>query len=306
MKKILVVGIGAIGGYIGGLLAKRYEDDNSVEVNFLVRGKNLEEINENGLTVVNKEVSFTSKPQKASENPKDFEVMDYIIVCTKSYDLEETIKSLKPCVGAQTVFLPLLNGVDSRDVIEKYYPEKLILDGCIYIISRLTKPGQVENLGNIETLYFGLENSTDERLKTLESVLKNANVQATYAKDISKVIWEKFIFISALATATSALDKKVGEITGDTESYDMMKALLNEVASVARAKNINVDENIVKKQLDLLQSMPAAATSSMHSDYQNNKPSEVKSLTEYVIQEADVLNVSVPTYHRLLKTLATR
>jgi ketopantoate reductase len=41
--KIVVAGIGGVGGYFGGMLAKKYFNHDAVEIHFLARGNHLQE-----------------------------------------------------------------------------------------------------------------------------------------------------------------------------------------------------------------------------------------------------------------------
>ncbi|MEX0360046.1 MAG: ketopantoate reductase family protein, partial [Allomuricauda sp.] len=281
--RILIAGIGGVGGFFGGLLAKKFEDSPRVEVSFLARGAHLEKIQEAGLTVVEGEEQFVAVPKMASDNASEIGEVDYIIVCTKSYDLEQTIGQLAPCIGPQTVILPLLNGVDCRDRIQKLLPNNLVCDGCVYIIARLSRPGVVENLGNIKKLFFGMEGGSDARLYALENLLRMAGVAVTLTPHIEKVIWEKFVFISVMATATTYFDAPVGPILADTNKRNTLTALVNEVAQVAQAKGIAISSNMPEKVLTKLESLPGTATSSLHSDFQNKKAdTEVESLVGYV------------------------
>ncbi len=50
--KIIIAGIGGVGGYFGGLLAKYFYNNVNVEINFFARGGHLKEIQNNGLKVV--------------------------------------------------------------------------------------------------------------------------------------------------------------------------------------------------------------------------------------------------------------
>ena len=42
--KIVIVGIGGVGGYFGGLLAQKYQDSDEVAVIFVARGEHLKQI----------------------------------------------------------------------------------------------------------------------------------------------------------------------------------------------------------------------------------------------------------------------
>jgi 2-dehydropantoate 2-reductase len=304
MLKILIAGIGGVGGYYGGLLAKQFHQSKEVEIYFLARGKHLEEIKTNGLRVSKGNGEFICKPKLATDDPDEIGVVDLVIVCTKSYDLEYTIMQLQNCINSKTLILPLLNGVDSCERISKLLPYNNVLGGCVYIVSRLTAPGKVENVGNIETLFFGSDSKDNGDLKILEKLFLQANIQATLSKEISTIIWEKFIFISPTATATAFFDCTIQEIMGNNIKEGMIIKLIEEVKQIASAKKIPVSEEITQRTLSKLMGMPAGATSSMHHDFKNKKQfTELESLTGYVVKQAQHYNIATPIYEEMLKSL---
>ncbi|MES2780786.1 MAG: 2-dehydropantoate 2-reductase [Bacteroidota bacterium] len=295
--KIIIAGIGGVGGYFGGLLAKHFEANEDVEINFVARGKHLTEIKTNGLKVIKGDSEFIARPRLATDNPSEMGIADVIIIATKSYGLEAMIEQLKPCINKDTILLPLLNGVDSKERIEHILPDNIVLGGCVYIVSRLKQAGVIENVGNIETLYFGLDNVENERLRSLENLFKEASIQASLSKNISTIIWEKFIFISPTATATTYFNNCIGELITDSEKLKTAMALIEEVKQIAKAKQIGIPEEITEKTLNKLRAMPFEATSSMHSDFKNNKPAnELESLTGYVVNEGRKYSIETPVY----------
>ena len=135
--KIIIAGIGGVGGYFGGLLAKCFEEDEDVSVCFLARGAHLEVMRTNGLRVIKGSDEFVARPAVVSDKAEELGVGEVIVICTKSYDLEATIAQLKPCINEHTIILPLLNGVDSTERIKAMLPNTIVLQGCAYIVSRL-------------------------------------------------------------------------------------------------------------------------------------------------------------------------
>ncbi|WP_410219693.1 ketopantoate reductase family protein [Pedobacter sp.] len=304
MTKIIIAGIGGVGGYFGGLLAKKFHDNPTVEIDFLARGENLKAIQINGLTIVRGTEQWLVKPKIATDDPATLGKADVIMLCTKNYDLEATVLQLKPCISDKTIIIPLLNGVNSREVIQKYYPNNLVTEGCVYIISRLTAPGKVENTGSTENLFFGLDQTEDERLVQLESLFKQADIHAKLSNDILKIIWEKFIFISATATSTSFYNQGMGAILKDSEKKDNLLQLVKEGVQLAKAKQIPVSANIEEITLNKLQAMPPLATSSMHADFANRKQhTELESLTGYMVHESEKLGLPVPTFKKMYESL---
>lgn len=301
--KIVIAGIGGVGGYFGGLLAKQYENNKEIEIYFFARGENLKEIQKNGLKVIKGETQFNAKPKIATDNPAEIGIADFIIICTKSYDIETVVQQLKLTINRNTIILPLLNGVDSKEKIQKILPENIVLDGCVYIVSRLKQAGIIENIGNIQTLYFGIDNFTNQKLLYLKNIFSKANIEVTLSQNISSIIWEKFIFISATATATAYFDKSIGEVVSE-KHIETVTALINEVKQVANAKKIVISENITDKTIYKLKSLPFETTSSMHTDFRNKSAfNELESLTAYVIKQGQKYNIKTSTYIKIFNKL---
>lgn len=302
--KIIIAGIGGVGGYFGGLLAKHFCNDANVEIYFVARGRHLKEIQTKGLKVINGESEFIARPALATYDPTEIGIANFIIVATKSYDLESMIQQLQPCINQDTIVLPLLNGVDSKDRIKNILPDNIVLDGCVYIVSRLKEPGVIENTGNIQTLYFGLDNFANDRLLLLEKIFKAANIDATLSQNISTFIWEKFIFISPTATATSYFNNSIGELLADGKKLATIIELVEEVRLIAQAKEIVIPDHITEKTLNRLKALPFEATSSLHSDFKSNKPkNELGSLTGYVVDEGRKYNIETPVYLKTYNSL---
>lgn len=302
--KIIIAGIGGVGGYFGGLLAKHFYCSENVAINFFARGRHLKKIQKNGLEVIKGDKKFIAKPALATDNPSEIGIANFIIITTKSYDLEAVILQLRPCINQDTIVLSLLNGVDSKERINNILPNNIVLDGCVYIVSRIKQVGVIENSGNIQTLYFGLDKYINKQLHLLENLFKEANIEAFLSNNISTVIWEKFIFISPIATATTYFDRCIGEIVADKEKLRIVGMLIEEVKQLAKTKEVILSEDITEKILNKLKTLPFATTSSMHSNFKNNKSkNELESLTGYVLREGQKFSIEMPTYIRMYAEL---
>ncbi|MEP6793857.1 MAG: 2-dehydropantoate 2-reductase [Saprospiraceae bacterium] len=301
--KIAISGIGGLGGFFGGLLARHYLDSKDVEIIFLSRGENEKAIRQNGLQVLTVKGNFTAHPKLTTSDASLIGKVDLLICCTKRYDLAENIIECSPCVNVQTIILPLLNGVDSREFISAIFPNNLVLDGCVYLVARLTEPGIVMETGNISKLFFGSSGNDDPRLNNILSVFKDAGIEATLTPNIEQVIWEKFSFISPIATLTSYLDCSIGDIVADTDKKELLRLLLSELQSVADVKGIILPADIYRITIERMTGLPADSTSSMHSDFKKGRSTELESLTGYVIRQAVMNGLPSPTYAMMYESL---
>ena len=97
--KIAISGIGAVGGYYGGLLAAHYQDSEDVDIFFISRGENLKAIKEFGLEIKKSFKKTIAIPTLATDNPAEIGPVDYLLCCTKSYDLEENRRTDRKNTG---------------------------------------------------------------------------------------------------------------------------------------------------------------------------------------------------------------
>jgi 2-dehydropantoate 2-reductase len=301
--KIIIAGIGGVGGYFGGLLAQAYEKSNAVEIFFVARGEHLKRIRDHGLHVIASSGEFIAHPQLATDHPHEIGLVDCIFICVKSYDLEPMVRSLITCIDERTVIIPLLNGVDSMHRIRSILPTVTIWPGFAYVVARINEPGIVENAGNIQKLFFGSDKDCTAHMIEIEAILKKAGIDATCTNKISILMWEKFIFISSLASLTSYLDKNRGEIMDNQDDMNMLIGLIDEIASIAEASGVNIPADIRTTTLAKLRSLTRDTTSSMHHDFKHHHKTELETLTGYVVREGQRLAIPTPIYEQIYEAL---
>lgn len=299
--KIAISGIGAVGGYYGGSLAAYYENSDEVDIYFISRGKNLEAIKENGLQIKKSYRRITARPKLATDNPADIGTVDYLFLCTKSYDLEANVKHLLPVIGPDTVVIPLLNGADITERVQQVIPDNKVWKGCVYIGARLVSPGHVEKFTLKDRLFFGSNDGDRERQQALRNLLHSAHILVTNPDNIDQEIWKKFFMISTAATITSYFNEPINDVIENHN--DFFITLGYELKSVAEAKGIELPDDIVFSSIQSQKMMPNGSTTSMHSDFRRGSQTEVETLTGYVVREAKTLSIKVPTYQFMYKGL---
>jgi 2-dehydropantoate 2-reductase len=301
--RIGILGLGGVGGYFGGLLAKAYTQSSTIEIVFIARGETLKVVSESGLKISTDEGDTVVFPDLVSDNPEEIGILDYLICATKTYDIESSFELYKKCITSNTIILPLYNGVDASERIQKLFPENSVLQGCVYIVSMIVAPGTIKKIGSYEKLFFGTKTISNPNVTALQSIFEKAKIESYLVDPIEETVWEKFIFISALASATSYLNQNVGQILSNPDSKELYSALLNEIALLAAAKGLKLPEDIIAQTILKLEKTPNNATSSMHRDFLANHKTEVDSLTAFVVKEGIKYGVSTPTYQKVLGKL---
>ena len=299
--RIVVLGLGGVGAALGAKLATHYSNSESVEIIFIARGANEQAIREKGLQFITPNGTQTIHPHVITSHPEGH--IDLLICCAKTYTLEESIRSLAPCIDTNTFVLPILNGVDSSEKIKAIVPQANVLYGCIYIVSKLLSPGVVEQISPTHALHFGNNELPAEQIEKIASLLKDADINANAEENIKQRIWEKFTFISPIATYTSAYNKSIGKILEEPKDSAALLGLTKELLELAASMNISLPEDIIEKNFAVMAKMPYQTTSSMQADFVAGRNTELETLTGFVVKKARENGLHLDTYEKLYELL---
>jgi 2-dehydropantoate 2-reductase len=183
------------------------------------------------------------------------------------------------------------------------FPDTEVWQGCVYIVSRLLERGVVKEFGSGHSLFFGSDHSSKTKLERYLKIFQDAGINAVLSEDIEHDVWEKFIFISSLASLTSYLDKPLGAILEVPGHLQILKDLMRELLKIAQAKGIHFPDDIIDNRVAKMKTLDYETTSSMHSDFKKGGKTEYRSLTEYVVKLGNELNIETPVYDRILGAL---
>lgn len=302
--KLAVLGCGGVGGYYGGKLARHYSEDHNIEVVFIARGNHLEEIRARGLKVITPSEEFIACPKKVTDDPVTLGIVDVLLVCVKTYDIISSIQQVRSIVGDKTVIIPLVNGIETYELLKKEFPNSRVFQGCCYLNSFVESPGVIKFRGGMEQMQIGFPD--DQLREKIAAVLAASGIDLYAAPDISEKVWEKFLFASVLSGIGSLKNESFGDIAASTERMQLARAMMNELFSIAIAKGIKLPGTIVDKHLSNLPTYPKEARTSMQRDYTSGKRSELETFIGYVIRSAEELKIEAPAYEKVYAELKSR
>lgn len=281
--KIGIVGIGGVGGYFGGKLAREFENSSEHTIIFIARGEHLKAIRNNGLRLFTVEGDYTAHPHIATDNPSEAGIFDLVFFCTKSYSLENTAQEFSSCINKNTVVIPLLNGVNSAERLRAVLPQATVLGGSVYIISHIEKPGVVKQEGGACKLTFGTDDSESAgKYSYILDILLQAKINAVLTDKISEVLWTKYLLMCPLGSLTSATGKTYGAIWADSALRKKARDMMLEVVAVAKAHQVNLSEDAVDKAMEMIGSFGYNSKTSMQLDFEKGRQTEIDALTAYL------------------------
>lgn len=288
--KVGVVGTGGVGGYFGGLLAM----SGNVDIHFIARGKHLQVIEEEGLTIVSNDKSTTIFVHATSE-PQDIGYVDLILFCVKSYDTEYTARFIEPMVGPDTVILTLQNGLDNVEKIAQFYDLSQIMAGTAYIESRIASPGVILHRGHPGRIVFGeLNGEITDRAKRIHDLFIKAKIEAVLTDHIERVLWEKFILMCAIHGVGTLSRSSIGQMLACEETRELLRRVMEEVKQVAILKNVGLPEDVIERSMLIAESYDRAFRPSMLRDLEWKQPLEIDALNGLVVKMGRELGFDTP------------
>jgi 2-dehydropantoate 2-reductase len=297
--RIGIVGIGGVGGYFGGKLAQEYENSGQHEIIFIVRGQHLAVIKEKGLQLFMREGDYVVRPALSTDNPAQAGIFDLVFFCVKSYHLESSALALKANIKKNTLVIPLLNGVNSAERLRAVLPDADIVRGCVYISSFIEKPGVVRQTEGSCKLIFGTDDESANQYQYILDILLQAKIKAELTNRISEVLWTKYLLTSPLGSLTSATGKTYGGIMADQILRQKLRGMMQEVAMIARARNISLPENAVDKTMELVGSFAYDTKTSMQMDREKGKQTEIDALTAYICKAGKEFGIPTPLHNEI-------
>jgi 2-dehydropantoate 2-reductase len=304
--KIAIIGIGGVGGYYGGMLARKYEGSVEHDIFFIARGKHLQKMKTEGLKVIAKDGDFIARPSLATDDPAELGPLDLIIFGVKGYDLENAARMITGNLHADTVIIPLLNGVDNVERLKTVVNTGIIMNGCVYISTQIVSPGVVEHVGGAGKLIFGPEEGPIEPYRTIETLMKNADIMAVLSDNINVDVWSKYIFIGPLASITSMTGQSLGAVMENEGHRTMMEGMMMEIKLIADAEGIPFPEDIVKKSMDVTSNFPYETKSSLQLDFEKGKQTEMETFTGYVVRSGRKLGIKTPLHDAVYAALKNK
>ncbi len=299
--KYLIIGAGGTGGCIGAYMTQAGKD-----VTLIARGVHLKAMQENGLRM-----ETTSKGNYVVENIKATDMEHYnekpdvIFVCVKGYSLKETIPFIRKVAKPETVVIPVLNIYGTGGRMQKELPNLLVTDGCIYIVGLIKEPGCLLQSGSLFKVVFGVREATEYRpmLAQVKKDLEDADIECVLSDNIRKDAMRKFSYISPAAACGQYYRAASDAIQKPGEIRETFKTLIGEIMAISDAMGITFEEDMIKTNLAIMDTLAPGVKTSMQRDVEAGKNSELDGLVYSVVRLGEEYGVSVPMYRKISEKL---
>ena len=294
--RALVVGAGSVGGYFGGRLAAAGRD-----VTFLVRPHRATQLA--GKLTISSQGQETVVPVKLVTTGETAAAFDVILLAVKAYQLEGAIADCAAYVSANSMILPVLNGMRHMDVLRSRFGTVRVLGGVARIATTLDERGRILDQANFHDLSYGeWSGERSARIVALDQFMKGAGFDARLSTAIEREMWEKWAMLASLGAVTCLMDGDIGQVARAPGGIDFVQALLGEVAAVVAHAWRPLSDPFKSQVLSLLTDRASRLTSSMYRDMKAGHRVEADQIIGDLVGRAAANDVATP----LLSTVLAR
>ena len=284
--RILILGAGATGGYFGARAAEAGAD-----ITFLVRPRRAAQL-ANGLTIHSPRGNLT-RPVTTVQASTLQGPYDAVVLTCKAYDLDDAIIAIAPAIDPGTAILPLLNGMRHLDTLDARFGPGAVLGGQCQIAATLDPDGAIRHLNDHAALSLGeRDGSLSPRVEALAAAFAPGGGRAS--TDILQDMWEKWVFLSALASLTCLMRAAVGDIVA-AGGTDIAHGLFDEAAAIAAAAGHPPRPASIERMRTAIAAPGSTFTASMLRDIERGHPTEAAHII------GDLIARGTPDGTRLLR-----
>jgi 2-dehydropantoate 2-reductase len=297
--KIAVIGIGGLGGYYGGLLARVGH-----EVAFLSRGAHLVALRERGLQVKSVHGDFQVKPVRATDRPGDIGPVELVLVCVKTPAVDAAAETALAMAGPETVVMGLQNGIDAAERIGTVVGMNRVLGAVTWIAANIEAPGVIRQISDFRRIVLGeLDGSITPRVQRTVEALGRMGIAVEATGDIRRALWTKFVFIAGFSGVGALTRLEVGDYRTVPETRALMTSLMREVEALAHASGVELSADVVDQAVARIDGASPTMKPSMQRDVEAGRPSELDSMIGVIARKGRQLGVPTPTADMLYASL---
>jgi 2-dehydropantoate 2-reductase len=282
-----VLGVGGVGGFLGGALARARRD-----VVLVMRHETL--------------AAYDGRIRVESVVLGDFEVgvpatsildrdLDVLWVTPKATQLEAALRLVPADRLGDSVVVPLLNGLDHVALLREHFGDR-VLAASIAIESERVDVGHFRQ----KSAFAQVALAPGERSAQICAELSDAGLGCRIGASEAEVLWQKLAILAPIALTTTALQAPLSAVVADPAWRQRLEGCVREVAAVASAEGVAFDPDAALARYEQIGDL----RSSMQKDRAAGRPLELDAIGGAVVRTARRNAVAVPVTQELVDRIA--
>jgi 2-dehydropantoate 2-reductase len=212
---------------------------------------------------------------------------DAVLFTCKAYDLDSAMDAIAPAMDGHCVVVPQLNGMAHLEALDARFGKSQVMGGVAQINVQLRKDGTIAHMDALNRIVFGeRDKRVTPRAQALADALAKTKVEWKLSPDIEQDMWEKVVFLSALAATTCLFRANVGEIMAAPGGREAMERAIDANIAIARAEGHAPRAQPIEFAKARLMDPNGNWSASMMRDMEAGNPVEADHIVGWMLERA--------------------
>ncbi|MDQ0970698.1 2-dehydropantoate 2-reductase [Neobacillus niacini] len=296
IKKVSIIGLGALGILFGNHFAKKMPKE---DVRIIADRERINKYRSEDVYCNGEPCSFNYVTPEEPCEPADL-----LIFSVKYEGLHDAIQAVRHHVGKDTIILSALNGITSEGIIGQVYG----MDKILYSVAQgmdAVKVGNKLTYDHMGMLCFGDQEPgiISDKAKSVAAFFDKIDFPYEVDTNMNKRLWGKFMLNVGVNQTVAVYKSNYGEIQRDGEARETMIAAMREVIALSEYEGINLTEADLNYWLSVLATLSPEGKPSMAQDLEALRYSEVALFAGAVLEMGEKHRVPTPVNKKLYDTI---
>lgn len=305
--RIVIVGAGATGGFLGGRLARAGAD-----VTLVARGPNLAAMQSDGLRVVEADGEYVARPV-CTDDLSVVRQADVVFLTVKGHAVAGIAPRIGPLLRPDAGVVMAQNGIPywyftvgyqgplQGEALQAVDPDGAVaasLDvrhvvGCVvYPATNLIAPGVVQHVEGTRFTLGEPDGTKSDRCLAISAALRAARLKAPISTHIRDELWLKLLGNLVMNPLSALTRATLVAIATGAATRVLARAMMQEAGAVAERLGVSLPMSI-DQRLDAAAEV-GAHKSSMLQDLETGRPLEIEPMLGAVIEIGRRLGMALP------------
>ncbi len=211
---------------------------------------------------------------------------DLLISAVKAYHVDSVLKCIEKHTKNNMFLLSAQNGIDIREIYLDHFKESQILRMVVNFAGVQKGPNFIDVTFFNPPNYVGSVNDTQPEIaKWIAKILTGVNLETNFGDsfDISDRLWAKTILNAALSPLCGIAKLTMKEAMEHPDTLEIVEQIIYEAVEVARAEDVKIPDNFVKKCIRYLK-MAGHHFPSLAVDLINKRPTEINFMNGKIVE----------------------
>jgi len=298
IERIAVIGAGGLGAVYANIFLQ-----SGITTKLIAKGERYERLVRDGVYI--NDVQYKIPVLDAEQPNTDFKA-DLIIVATKYHQLASALPDLANLVGKNTIFISLLNGLTSEDIIGEMYGRENVLLSIAMNLDARREENRIYH-SRPPLLIFGENNNLElsSNVKAVQEVLDRANISYQTPEDMQRMAWWKFMVNVGMNQSSAVTGATYGRYKVEPELRWLKEALMREVIAVAQAEGVDLKEEDATSFYKTLDIIAEDGKTSMLQDIDARRKTEVEMFAPVVVELGNKHKIPTPVNQTVFSVIAS-